>query len=163
MQQVHSLSLVKIQGATDLSQARSEVVLNGNNTGIIVPGEILEAAVLINEQRYVLFLTDDVIFEESLTIALFDLRKGIKEIVWLGNEYATGYFEALAVTANSINFRFIGEYLWTVTVSDTPRLRLPFVSDPQGVKRDTGFKKYMDISVTRVSGKPVLKAGWKRI
>ncbi|EOC3068027.1 hypothetical protein ABUP50_000490 [Cronobacter malonaticus] len=153
MQQVHSLSLVKVQEATGLSQARSEVVLNGNNTGIIVPGEILEAAVLINEQRYVLFLTDDVIFEESLTIALFDLREGIKEIVWLGNEYATGYFEALAVTANSINFRFIGEYLWTVTVSDIPRFRLPFVSDPQGVKRDTGFKKYMNISVTRVSGK----------
>lgn len=153
MQQVHSLSLVKVQEETGLSQARSEVVLNGNNTGIIVPGEILEAAVLINEQRYVLFLTDDVIFEESLTIALFDLREGIKEIVWLGNEYATGYFEALAVTANSINFRFIGEYLWTVTVSDIPRFRLPFVSDPQGVKRDTGFKKYMNISVTRVSGK----------
>ncbi|EOC1267347.1 hypothetical protein ACN5KR_000111 [Cronobacter malonaticus] len=153
MQQVNSLSLVKVQGATDLSQARSEVIRDGNNTGIIVPGEILEAAVLINEQRYVLFLTDDVIFEESLTIALFDLREGIKEIVWLGNEYATGYFEALAVTANSINFRFIGEYLWTVTVSDIPRFRLPFVSDPQGVKRDTGFKKYMNISVTRVSGK----------
>ncbi|EOI5729182.1 hypothetical protein ACMS09_002641 [Cronobacter malonaticus] len=153
MQQVHSLSLVKVQEATDLSQARSEVVRDGNNTGVIVPGEILEASVQINEQRYVLFLTDDVIFEESLTIALLDLREGIKEIVWLGNEYATGYFEALAVTANSINFRFIGEYPWTVTVSDTPRLRLPFVSDPKGVKRDTGFKKYMDISVTRVSGK----------
>ncbi|EOW6511376.1 hypothetical protein [Cronobacter malonaticus] len=153
MQQVNSLSLMKIQGATDLSQARSEVVLNGNNTGIIVPGEILEAAVLINEQRYVLFLTDDVIFEESLTVALIDLREGIKEVVRVGNEYATGYFEALSVTANSINFRFIGEYPWTVTVSDIPRFRLPFVSDPQGVKRDTGFKKYMNISVTRVSGK----------
>ncbi|ELY5853945.1 hypothetical protein [Cronobacter malonaticus] len=153
MQEVNSLSLVKVQEATNLSQARSEVVLNGNNTGIIVPGEILEAAVLINEQRYVLFLTDDVIFEESLTIALLDLHEGIKEVVRVGNEYATGYFEALSVTADSISFRFIGEYLWTVTVSDIPRFRLPFVSDPQGVKRDTGFKKYMNISVTRVSGK----------
>ncbi|EOC5689766.1 hypothetical protein ACLF30_002170 [Cronobacter sakazakii] len=133
MQQVHSLSLMKVQEATDLSQARSEVVRDGNNPGVIVSGEILEASVQINEQRYVLFLTDDVIFEESLTIALLDLREGTKEIVWLGHEYATGYFEALAVTADSINFRFIDEYLWTVTVSDAPRLRLPFVSDPQGV------------------------------
>ncbi|EPE7488656.1 hypothetical protein ACSMAF_000669 [Cronobacter universalis] len=148
MQQVNSLSLMKVQEATNLSQARSEVVLNGNNTGIIVPGEILEATVQVNEQRYVLFLTDDVIFEESLTIALIDLRGGIKEVVRVGNEYATGYFEALSVTADSISFRFIGEYLWTVTVSDTPRFRLPFVSDPQGVKRDTGFKKYINISVT---------------
>lgn len=33
MQQVNSLSLMKVQEATDLSQARSEVVLDGNNTG----------------------------------------------------------------------------------------------------------------------------------
>ncbi|EPX1411310.1 hypothetical protein ACWWIV_001616 [Cronobacter sakazakii] len=153
MQQVNSLSLMKVQEATDLSQARSEVVRDGNNTGVIVSGEILEASVQINEQRYVLFLTDDVIFEESLTIALLDLREGIKEMVWLGNAYSTGYFEALTVTADSINFRFIDEYIWTVTVSDAPRLRLPVLSDPKGVKRDTGFKKYMDISVTPVPGK----------
>ncbi|EOV8977351.1 hypothetical protein ACN6VH_003032 [Cronobacter turicensis] len=153
MQQVNSVSLMKVREATDLSQAHSELLLNGNITGIIVPGEILEASVQINEQRYVLFLTDDVIFEESLTIALIDFREGIKEIISVGNEYSTGNFEALSITADRINFRFMGDYLWTVTVSDTPRLRLPFVSDPQGVTRDTGFKKYMDISVTPVSGK----------
>ncbi|EKY1944125.1 hypothetical protein RA231_002555 [Cronobacter turicensis] len=153
MQQVNSISLMKVREATDLSQAHSELLLNGNITGIIVPGEILEASVQINEQRYVLFLTDDVIFEESLTIALIDLCEGIKEIVSVGNEYSTGNFEALSITADKINFRFMGDYLWTVTVSDTPRLRLPFFSDPRGVKRDTEFKKYMDISATTVSEK----------
>ncbi|EGT5659420.1 hypothetical protein AGJ34_21810 [Cronobacter dublinensis subsp. dublinensis] len=151
MQQVNSLSLIKVQEATEISQARSEVLINGNITGIIVPGEILEASVQVNEQLYVLFLTDDVIFEESLTIALIDFREGIKEIVYVGNEYTTGSFEALSITADKINFRFIGDYLWTVTVSDTPRLRVPFLSDPKGVKRDTAFKKYMDISTHTVS------------
>lgn len=153
MQQVNSVSLMKVREATDLSQAHSELLLNGNITGIIVPGEILEASVQINDQRYVLFLTDDVIFEESLTIALIDFREGIKEIVSVGNEYSTGNFEALSITADRINFRFMGDYLWTVTVSDTPRLRLPFLSDPRGVKRDAAFKKYMDISATTVSEK----------
>ncbi|EOC1429119.1 MULTISPECIES: hypothetical protein [Cronobacter] len=151
MQQVNSISLIKVQEATEISQARSEVLINGNITGIIVPGEILEASVQVNEQLYVLFLTDDVIFEESLTIALIDFREGIKEIVYVGNEYTTGSFEALSITADKINFRFIGDYLWTVTVSDTPRLRVPFLSDPKGVKRDTAFKKYMDISTHTVS------------
>ncbi|EOL8944224.1 hypothetical protein NNQ28_08860 [Cronobacter dublinensis] len=151
MQQVNSISLIKVQEATEISQARSEVLINGNITGIIVPGEILEASVQVNEQLYVLFLTDDVIFEESLTIALIDFREGIKEIVYVGNEYTTGSFEALSITADKINFRFIGDYLWTVTVSDTPRLRVPFLSDPKGVKRDTAFKKYMDISTHIVS------------
>ncbi|ELY4777417.1 hypothetical protein ACLE1A_003015 [Cronobacter turicensis] len=153
MQQVNSISLMKVREATDLSQAHSELLLNGNITGIIVHGEILEASVQINDQRYVLFLTDDVIFEESLTIALIDFREGIKEIVSVGNEYSTGNFEALSITADRINFRFIGNYLWTVTVSDTPRLRLPFLSDPRGVKRDAAFKKYIDISATTVSEK----------
>ncbi|EOL9019505.1 hypothetical protein ACP6QU_001047 [Cronobacter dublinensis] len=151
MQQINSISLIKVQEATEISQARSEVLINGNITGIIVPGEILEASVQVNEQLYVLFLTDDVIFEESLTIALIDFREGIKEIVYVGNEYTTGSFEALSITADKINFRFIGDYLWTVTVSDTPRLRVPFLSDPKGVKRDTAFKKYMDISTHTVS------------
>lgn len=151
MQQVNSISLIKVQEATEISQARSAVLINGNITGIIVPGEILEASVQVNEQLYVLFLTDDVIFEESLTIALIDFREGIKEIVYVGNEYTTGSFEALSITADKINFRFIGDYLWTVTVSDTPRLRVPFLSDPRGVKRDTAFKKYMDISTHTVS------------
>ena len=148
MQQVNSISLVKVREPTDLSQAQSDVILDGNSTGIIVPGQVLEAAVKISEQRYILFLTDDVIFEESLTIVLIDLQDGVKEIIRLGNEYSTGSFEDLSFTAYSINFRFIGDSLWTIKTADSPRLRLPFGSDPKGVKREAGLKKYMVISAT---------------
>lgn len=77
------------------------------------------------------FLTNDIIFEESLTIALIDAKDGVKEIVRLGNEYSMGSFEVLSVTVDSINFRFIGNFLWTVNTVDSPRLRLPFGSDPK--------------------------------
>ncbi|WP_274621515.1 hypothetical protein [Enterobacter kobei] len=40
MQQVNSISLVKVRDATDVSQAQSDVVLNGKSTGIIVPGQV---------------------------------------------------------------------------------------------------------------------------
>ncbi|WP_447842773.1 hypothetical protein [Enterobacter cloacae] len=148
MQQVNSISLIKVREATDISQAQSDVMLNGESTGILVPGHILEAAVQVNDQRYILFLTDDVIFEESLTIALIDVHDGLKEIVRLGNEYSTGSFADLQITDDSVNFRFIGDYIWTVEVSDSPRLRLPFISDPKGVKRESGLKKYIAISAT---------------
>ncbi|MGP3590697.1 hypothetical protein [Vagococcus sp. WN89Y] len=148
MQQVNSISLVKVREATDLSQAQSDVVLSGNSTGITVPGQVLEATVQVSDQRYILFLTDDVIFEESLTIALIDVNDGVKEIVHLGNEYATGSFEDLSVTTDSITFRFIGDSLWTIKIADSPRLRFPFGSDPKGVKREAGLKKYMTISAT---------------
>ncbi|EHN8924066.1 hypothetical protein F6U03_003867 [Enterobacter asburiae] len=151
MQQVNSISLVKVHDATDVSQAQSDVVLNGKSTGIIVPGQVLEAAVQVNEQRYILFLTDDIIFEESLTIALIDVHEGLKEIVSLGNEYSTGSFADLQVTDDSVDFRFIGDYIWTLKVSDSPRLRLPFFSDPKGVKRESALKKYITISATPAS------------
>ena len=151
MQQVNSITLVKVSDATDVSQAQSDVVLNGKSTGINVPGQVLEAAVQVNEQRYILFLTDDIIFEESLTIALIDVHDGLKEIVRLGNEYSTGTFADLQVTDDSVDFRFIGGYIWTLKVSDSPRLRLPFVSDPKGVKRESGLIKYITISATPAS------------
>lgn len=153
MQKVNSISLAKVREATDFSQAQSDVVINGNNTDIIVPGQVLEAAVQVNDQRYILFLTDDVIFEESLTIVLIDLQDGVKEVIRLGNEYSTGSFENLSVTADSIHFRFIGDSLWTIKTADSPRLRLPFGSDPKGVKREAGLKKYMTISATPVPEK----------
>lgn len=146
MQQVNSISLVMVREATDVSQAQSDVVLNGRSTGIIVPGQVLEAAIQVNEQRFILFLTDDIIFEESLTIALIDVHDGLKEIVHLGNEYSTGTFADLQVTDDSVDFRFIGDYIWILKVSDSPRLRLPFVSDPKGVKRTSGLKKYITIT-----------------
>lgn len=148
MRQVDTITLAKVREATDLSQAQSDVVLSGNSTGITVPGQELEAAVQVNEQRYILFVTDDVIFEESLTIILLDIHDGVKEIVRLGNQYSMGSFEDLTVTADSISFRFIGDYLWTIKTADSPHLRLPFVSDPKGVKREASLKKYMTISAT---------------
>ena len=55
IQQVNSISLVKGQEATDLSQAQPNVVIKGNSTDIIVPGQILEAAVQVNDHRYIFF------------------------------------------------------------------------------------------------------------
>lgn len=148
MQQVQSISLILTRDATELTQAQCDVVLNGKSTGILVPGHVLEAAVQVNNQRYILFLTDDVIFEESLTIALIDIRDGVKEIIRLGNAYSRGIFEDLLLTADSIHFRFSSGRLWMIKTSDEPRLTSPFDSVPKNVKRGIGLKKYMTLSTS---------------
>lgn len=48
-----------------VNQAQCEVVLNGESTGILVPGHILEAAVQFNDQRYVQLLAHNVLFKAS--------------------------------------------------------------------------------------------------
>lgn len=145
MEEVTTLSLSEVSEATDTTQARAEVLIDGNSTGIIIPGKVLEAAIKIDARRYLLFMTDDVIFEEMLTLLLLDLSQGIVDKLTIGSAYTTGYFEALTVSPCSASFRFIGDTTWTVKVSLSPTLKLPF-SDPRGVSRPMGLRKYIDIS-----------------
>lgn len=145
MEVVTTLSLSEVSEATDTTQARAEVLIEGNSTGIIIPGKVLEAAIKIDARRYLLFVTDDVIFEEMVTLLLLDLSQGIVEELTIGGAYTSGYFEALTVSPCSASFRFIGDTTWTVKVSLSPTLKL-FFSDPQGVSRPMGLRKYIDIS-----------------
>ena len=145
MEEVTTLSLSEVSEATDTTQARAEVLIDGNSTGIIIPGKVLEAAIKIDARRYLLFMTDDVIFEEMLTLLLLDLSQGIVDKLTIGSAYTTGYFEALTVSPCSASFRFIGDTTWTVKVSLSPTFKLPF-SDPRGVSRPMGLRKYIDIS-----------------
>jgi len=145
MEQVTTLSLVEVSEATDTARARSEVLIENRATGVIIPGKVLEAAIKVDADRYLLFVTDDIVFEEALTILLIDCSHGVLEKVVIGGAYTSGYFEGLSVSSNSVSFRFIGDTNWTVRVSESPMIKLPF-SDPRGVKRPIGLRKYIDIS-----------------
>lgn len=147
MEEVTTLSLSEVSEATDTNQARSEVLIGGNSTGITIPGKVLEAALRVDERRYLLFVTDDIIYEEMLTLLLLDLSQGIVEELTIGGVYNSGYFETLKVSPHSASFRFIGDTTWTVKVSTSPTFKLPF-SDPRGVKRPMGLRKYIDISAS---------------
>lgn len=153
MQTVSTVTLEKNQEATDFSQAKSAVIVEGKPTGIEVPGQVLEAAVKVDTHRYLIFITDDVVFEEALTIVLIDINLGLLETLHLGNEYASGYFEELTTTGNSVSFKFIGDTTWTINVSESPLLHIPFLSDPSGVKRTPGLKKYLSVTANPTPAK----------
>ncbi|MCU5774902.1 hypothetical protein N5923_20870 [Erwiniaceae bacterium BAC15a-03b] len=140
-----AISLSVVSEAEAFSQTQCDVLINGNNTGIKVSGQVLEAAISVSEGRYLLFLTDDVIYEESLNITLIDAKLGHLESLDLGGQYATGTFEQLHIKQTSVNFRFIGDTTWTVEILTLPALRLPF-TDPRGVTRPLRLKKYINIS-----------------
>jgi hypothetical protein len=150
MEKITTLSLMEVSEGADTRQAQSEVLIEGHPTGIIIPGKMLEAALRVDLNRYLLFVTDDVIFEEMLTILLLDLSQGVKEALTIGGAYQSGHFENLKVSPHSASFSFIGDTIWTVKVSDSPTLKLP-LSDPRGVSRSRGLRKYIDISVLLAS------------
>ena len=145
MKLTDSISLSVVKDAQRLSETQCEIILKEKNTDIIVSGKKLEAAVKVADTRFLLFTTDDVVYEESLNIFYIDIQSGIIESLSLGGEYATGTFENLSLNHNSVSFSFIGDTTWTVQVLPIPSLRLPF-SDPRGVSRPMGLRKYIDIS-----------------
>lgn len=153
MQQVNALSLVENVRQTEFSQASSEVYFENKSTGVLVPGKILEAAFHIDNDRYLIFTTDDVLFEESLTITLVSLNKGIIEVVHLGGEYTSGTFENAKADEDSVHFQFIDDVRWTIKVAESARFRIPFLADPKGVKRSSGLKTHMAFLTTPVPEK----------
>lgn len=145
MEQIASVKLIEKSKASDFIQATSEVIVGDKPTGITIDAQELDAAVKVDSDRYILFTTDDVIFEESLTVTLISLSQGKLESLQIGNEYSSGSFEQLSVHDEYIRFNFIGHSAWVIKVNGSPKLRLPFVSDTHGVKRSSGLKAYLSI------------------
>ena len=145
MQLVTTLSLSQVREETETVQAYCDVLINGKSTGITIPGKVLEAAIRVDGHRYLLFVTDDVIFEELLTVLLLDATLGILDKITIGGAYTTGYFANLAVSPHSVSFNFIGDTKWTIKVFAYPKIKLPF-TDPQGISRPQGLRKYIDIA-----------------
>ncbi|MFE4112553.1 hypothetical protein [Kosakonia sp. YIM B13611] len=149
MQEANNVALIAVCEATPFSQAQSKVEIAGIATNIIVPGLVLEAAVKIDACHSLLFLTDDIIFEEWLTMVLIDINRGVKEIVRIGQAWASGHFEKLSVKEEEITFRFLGDAEWRVKISLTARLRFPFFADPPAVHRAPGWKKYLTVDCVK--------------
>lgn len=63
MQQLSTLSLVEYSAQNRFSQARSEVYFEGKSSDIVIQGKELEAAFRVDDDRYLVFTTDDVLFE----------------------------------------------------------------------------------------------------
>lgn len=127
-------------GADDVPA--SEILLNGKSTQRFVSGAVLEAAVQW-ENCFLLFLTDDVPYEEMLRIVLLDQQLKVVDSALIGGPYSTGSFSALSLREpNCVEFRFIGDSDWLIELLGRARLRLPFFSEPTGVYRRFGFSRH---------------------
>ena len=77
MKVVNHIQLNIIEETSKYKETLCEVLIDRKASNILIRGKILESAVCIGENRYILFTTDDVIFEESLRIYLIELGKGV--------------------------------------------------------------------------------------
>lgn len=118
------------------------VLLQGAACSTTVNGAVLEAAVRWRS-FYLLFVTDDVPFEEGLNIHLLDDHGRLLDSATLGGAYSTGNFRDLSLSeGNTLSFRFIGDTTWHLELLERSQFRLPLVSEPAGVSRRMGFSRH---------------------
>lgn len=105
--------------------SESEVYLRGKGTGISVPAVYLEAAIQLDDNRYLLFVTDDCPFDESLEIVLIEIGKGILEQSALYVINGTGTFKNLSVYHSHLEFSYFSHEVWKLTVGQRQHFKFP--------------------------------------
>ena len=132
----------RLAPADDRGAPRSELFFEGHATGAWVGGAVLEAAYAW-PGFWLLFMTDDLPFEDMLSIHLLDGQFALLDTATLGAAYSTGSFSALPGSApDEVRFRFIGDTDWTVQLLPRPVWRVPFFGEPRGVSRPPGLKRH---------------------
>ncbi|MDP5009200.1 MAG: hypothetical protein NWQ13_09530 [Glaciimonas sp.] len=124
---------------------KSEIRVDGIATGKIVSGAYLEAAVRWND-FYLLFMTDDCPFEESLNIHLLDKNADLVDSATMFSMYSTGSFSSLKLMEpNTLHYNFFGDIVWRLELLTTPVFSWPFLGNPRGVWRKFKFKCHFKI------------------
>lgn len=133
------VSLTLATKGSDRDLAKSLVTIAGHTSVEPLEGVVLEACVQHGHQ-YLLFLTDDIPFEDSLHIHLLDDELRTIDSLALGAAYTTGHFRNLKCDeAGGITFEFFGDQVWELSVLPERRLRIPLISGPRGVSWQRGL------------------------
>lgn len=130
-----------------VDQEQLNAVLVRGDDRWTISGVILEGAWAIGYELLVV-TSDNIPYEDMLHIALLAPGGCVVEQLDLGGIYTTGSFEALGLDGRALRFRFFNEMDWRVEVLDTPRRRIPYLSDPKGVRRGLGLSTRLAISAT---------------
>jgi hypothetical protein len=143
------LSLQPLPAGADTPPA-VRLQLDGRAAAQVLPGAVLEAAfecVGLGDAHLLLFLSDDVPFEDFLHLHLLDAQLALLDSASLGAPYSTGTFVQQGEPGKrELHFRFIGQADWTVELLDQAETRLPFFGEPPGVHRRFGFSRRFRLS-----------------
>lgn len=138
----------------DRTREISRLYDHGRDTGVLVPGLVLEAQMRVGD-LWVLFLTHDCPYEEQLDILCLNRALEIVDQAALFYLYSPGIFRVLSSAASrALRFEFNGEGSWVVEFFDRPQPRLPFFSEPFGVWRSFGFRRWFRLSRHRSGAAP---------
>ena len=130
---------------SDTNLPLSLVYVNNSATGVVIAGAILEGAVRYKD-FYLVFLCNDIPYEESLHIYYFDAGLKLLDSAVLGSMYSTGHFRGLElIEPNRVKFNFFGGSDWILTLHQVRQNYFPFLTDPKGVTRSVKLHCYFKV------------------
>lgn len=92
------------------------ILLNNKPLNIIVDGCFLNAVVEVDINKFILFVTSDCPFEETLSVYLIDTMNAlVLDSLWMGLMYETDIFLGVKIENDNIIFKFISNKLWCLT------------------------------------------------
>ncbi|EDH5629294.1 hypothetical protein CB172_02250 [Salmonella enterica subsp. enterica serovar Claibornei] len=145
-----SLSLIHDIGASNINSSESYVYIHNKKTEISIPVQRLEAAILLDDGRYLLFATDDTPFEEPLEIFLIELHEGVQEWISLSLIYGTGTFHNLKLYESFIDFSYFKDEVWRINVTESRQFIFPSYSRGIISRHSTRFKSFIDIKLISI-------------
>jgi hypothetical protein len=113
------------------SFSHAQLIKLGHPTGVAVRGIRLEAQYEVSG-RFLLMLTEDCPYEESLHIYLLDAENSLLDEIRMGQPYTAGILTDLdATTKDTLEFAFFGNDRWKLKVLQKPQ-RMPLnLNSPQ--------------------------------
>lgn len=153
----YSIRLIK-EGTSDEAPL-CEVMISGVATEKILEGAVFEAALKWHD-HILLFITDDVPFEEGLNIYLLDAMLNVIDSAKMYFMYSTGIFSSLDLSEDdTVRFQFFGDEVSMLRLYEKKKFAVPILSTPLGVHHRLAFFRRFEISrlspATRSTGEPV--------
>jgi len=148
LQRTDAITVSEQRPQTDTAPPSCELVIAGRPVGQRLQGCVLEAAFQC-DVGYLLFLTHDCPFEETLSIYLINKLGKIIDSANLFWMYRTGNFNNAQVQQfDEISFEFFDRVkdkegtVWTLKMLPEPTFRIPLFFEPSGVFRKFLFKRH---------------------
>jgi hypothetical protein len=139
-------SIKKISEATETEAPKCQIKIKGKATDAILEGSILEV-VFRYRDCYLVFTTNDCLYEESLNIYYLDQDLTNLDQATLSWPYGTGLFNLLnTIQPNRIRFQFFEQEAWEIALFAKAQFFTPYLSEPRGVWRKFKFNRYFAIS-----------------
>lgn len=114
---INDFTVCRIRGPSAEQPPLVQLLFHGRDAGEVLPGAVLERQFRVSDGRYLIFLTDDTPYEETLRIYLLSDSFRVLDGLEFGSAYVTGHLDDVVATdPDTIEFSFVHKARCRVTI-----------------------------------------------